>query len=77
MIVIFGHKSMKQLFIFILIIFSFFLVSCTIVDDTDTNSGNQDECGEIEEIPDNGETEGDESNSGDDENGSTGWLPWV
>ena len=53
-----------------LIVFSFFITSCTNIDDTNGNQeNNQDETGEVEENLGEGESE---NNSG-----STGWLPWV
>lgn len=64
-----GNNLMKQLFVFILVLCSFFLVSCTIVDDMNDNSKEDDKTGEVEETPGEGET--------DNNSGSTGWLPWV
>lgn len=61
---------MRKIIILIFIVFSFFITSCTIIDDTNKNQeNNQDENGEVEETPGEGET--------DNNSGSTGWLPWV
>ena len=71
-----GNNSMKQLFVFILVLCIFFLVSCTIVDDMNDNSKEDDQTGEVEETPGEGEETPSEGES-DNNSGSTGWLPWV
>ena len=60
---------MKQLFVFILVLCSFFLTSCTFTYEDEDGQTPDDNNGEVEETPGESET--------DNNSGSTGWLPWV